>query len=217
MNASMYYQSLRPEMLDFIPRDAGRILEVGCGEGRFGKQLIDRQSAEVWGVEPNAEAAKVAATRLSNTENGFFREGISAPKKYFDCIIFNDVLEHMEDPWQALRIAKLFLRDGNATVVASIPNFRHWDNLMEVVIGKDFRYKQAGILDKTHLRFFTEKSIRDFFREAGYEITGMAGINPTASRKFKLINLLSCNAIRDMRYLQFGVVAKPASGSMPPD
>jgi 2-polyprenyl-3-methyl-5-hydroxy-6-metoxy-1,4-benzoquinol methylase len=215
MSASMYYRNVRPEMLDFVPRDAGRILEVGCGEGLFGRQLIDRQGAEVWGVEPNAEAAKVAATHLTKAENGLFGEGIAAPRNYFDCIIFNDVLEHMEDPWQALRIAERFLRDGNATVVASIPNFRHWDNLVEVVIGKDFRYKEAGILDKTHLRFFTEKSIRDFFADAGYGVVRMAGINPTASRKFKLINFLSGNAIRDMRYLQYGVVAKPAKGAKP--
>ncbi len=204
-----YYTNVRQEMLDFVPLDAARILEVGCGEGAFGRQLMQRQGAQVWGIEPNAAAEKIAATQLFKTENGFFGETIAAPRNHFDCLVFNDVLEHMENPWGALELAKSFLRDDKSVVVASIPNFRYWDNMRELLFDKDFRYADAGILDRTHLRFFTRKSIGDFLTQAGYEILSIAGINPTRSRKFKLVNLALLNSVSDMRFMQFGVVARP--------
>lgn len=209
MNQSGYFQNTREEMLAFVPKEAARILEAGCGEGRFGNSLIRRQQAEVWGIEPDAKAAAVAATQLTKVEHGYFDEKVSAPRNYFDCVIFNDVLEHIVDPWHTLELAKSFLRDGNSVVVASIPNFRYWDNLVDVVYRKEFRYADVGILDRTHLRFFTEKSIAGFFSDSGYEIVRIAGINPTASRKFRLANLISLKAIKDMEFLQFGIVARP--------
>lgn len=208
MSESKYFKNIRDEMLGFVPRDAARILEVGCGEGVFGAQLAERQGAEVWGIEPNRAAAEIAASRLFRSENGLFGADVSAPRNHFDCVIFNDVLEHMPDPWEALELAKEFLRDEKSVVVASVPNFRYWHNMIEIVFRGEFNYSDAGILDKTHLRFFTKKTIVDFFTKAGFEILGMSGINPTRSRKFKLANALLMNRIRDMEYLQFGVVAR---------
>lgn len=213
MDQPEYYKNVRQEMLDFVPRDAVRILEVGCGEGVFGQQLMQRQDAEVWGIEPNPAAAKIAATRLFKAENGFFGETAAAPRNYFDCIVFNDVLEHMENPWQAMDLARSFLRDDKSVVVASIPNFRFWPNMLDLIFQKDFRYADSGILDRTHLRFFTRKSIGDFFSQSGYEITAISGINPTLSRKFGIANLLLLNSISDMQYLQYGVVARPKSSA----
>lgn len=213
MSESKYFKNIRDEMLGFVPKEAATILEVGCGEGVFGGQLAQRQGAEVWGIEPNKAAAEIAAARLFRAENGFFGGNIAAPKRHFDCVIFNDVLEHMTDPWEALDLAKRFLRDDKSVVVASIPNFRYWHNLIEVVIRGEFNYSDVGILDRTHLRFFTRKSIVDLFTKAGFEILGMSGINPTRSRKFKLANAMLMRRISDMEFLQFGVVARPLRGT----
>jgi 2-polyprenyl-3-methyl-5-hydroxy-6-metoxy-1,4-benzoquinol methylase len=213
MDEFKYFNNIRPEMLDFVPKDVARILEVGCGEGVFGGQLAQRQGAEVWGIEPNRAAAEIAAARLFRAENGPFDENVSAPRNHFDCVIFNDVLEHMPDPWAALELSKRFLRDQKSVVVASIPNFRYWHNMVEIVIRKDFSYSNAGILDRTHLRFFTRKTIIDLFAKAGFEILGMAGINPTPSRKFKLANFILMNRISDMEYLQYGLVARRLNGT----
>jgi 2-polyprenyl-3-methyl-5-hydroxy-6-metoxy-1,4-benzoquinol methylase len=209
MSESKYFQSYRREMLEFVPTDATRILEVGCGEGAFGQQLASRQGAEVWGVEPNAAAARMASTKLHQVETRWFDETIAAPRSYFDCVVFNDVLEHMEDPWSALSFSKKLLRGEHSVVVASIPNFRYWHNLVDVVVYKNFEYGEEGILDKTHLRFFTENSIRGLFAKTGFEILEFTGINPTESKLFKTANLALLNGLRDMRFMQFGIVATP--------
>lgn len=115
----------------------------------------------------------------------------------------------MEDPWAALGFSKKLLRNGHSVVVASIPNFRYWHNVVDIVIHKNFEYGDVGILDKTHLRFFTENSINDLFAKTGFEIVEFAGVNPTESKIFKAANLLFLNGLRDMRFMQFGIVAKP--------
>ena len=80
------------------------------------------------------------------------------PDNNFDVVIFNDVLEHFENPWAVLENVKTKL-NASGVVVASIPNVAYITNLVELILKKDWRYKpEGGILDKTHLRFFTKKS-----------------------------------------------------------
>jgi ubiquinone/menaquinone biosynthesis C-methylase UbiE len=142
--------------------------------------------------------------------NDFFHEELPLPKNYFDCIIFNDVLEHMTDPWAALEFSKSLLKcQSDIYIIGSIPNFRFWGNIKEIILQKDFNYKSSGILDKLHFRFFTFKSIKRMFEECGYEIEIVKGINEEVNWKFKLLNFLLFNSINDMRFLQFAFVAKP--------
>lgn len=202
-----YYSNIRPEMLEFVPMTCRKILEVGCGEGIFSEALIRRQNAEVWGVEQNAVAADKAVRRLSRVINGEFGDPSTLPKSYFDCIIFNDVLEHMYDPWNALAFAGSLLNSPEAVVVASIPNFRYWHNLVEIVIRKEWTYKDDGTLDRTHVRFFTHNSIKALFTQAGLRIRTIRGINPTESKKLRLLDFLLRGAVSDMKFLQFAVVA----------
>ncbi len=120
-----YYSNTREEMLKFVPKSAKRILEVGCANGSFGAKFIERQNAEVWGIEPVSASAKQAESVLFKVINKLFSIDINVPKNYFDCIIFNDVIEHLIDPWEALKVSKIFLNDKpSSIVVASIPNFR---------------------------------------------------------------------------------------------
>lgn len=203
-----YFGRDRSEMMTYVPITAKKILEVGCSEGKFGHQLILRQSAEVWGIEPNPEAVEKATTRLSRVICGNFTSILDLPLSYFDCIIFNDVLEHMYDPWGALEYAKKLLASRNGVIVCSIPNFRNWDNIIEILIKKKWDYKEEGILDKTHIRFYTKDSIIKLFNSIGYKIRSIEGINPTTDWKFKLFNFLLINNICDMSFLQFAVVAE---------
>lgn len=203
-----YYNNLRSEMLEFIPQNSTKILEVGCGEGLFGELVMKKRLSEVWGVEPFNEAAKKAEKRLTKVINSYYDENILLPENYFDCIVFNDVLEHMIDPWSILKFTKRFLIKNNAFIVASIPNFRYWYNLKEIVLYKDFNYQDSGILDKTHLRFFTNSSIIGMFKKSGFDVIRIQGITSIKSREFRLINLMLFNKITDMKYMQFAVVAK---------
>lgn len=210
----VYIEYERPEMLPFIPQHASKVLDVGCALGSFGQRLKIERSVEVWGVEINEHAASTARKCLDKVLCGSFDENLDIPKHHFDCIIFNDVLEHFVDPYSALVYAKDLLNDGGK-IVASIPNVRYFDNVWKFLIDKDWQYTKNGILDRTHLRFFTQKSIIATFENLGYSIDCIEGIGglETVSRRrsiqFSLLNSIFLNQIADMRYLQFAVVASP--------
>lgn len=208
-----YSQKERHEMLRYIPQEAFIILDVGCAVGCFGQLLKAERSAEVWGVEVNEYAASIADQKLDKVICGAFGKNLNLPSQGFDCIVFNDVLEHLVDPYSALIYAKELLRDGGI-LVASIPNVRYFDNIWKLLVHKDWEYTQYGILDRTHLRFFTHKSILSTFNDLGYRVELIEGINPLEKqhlyhvKKFNFLNKILLNQIEDMRYLQFAVVAR---------
>lgn len=212
----VYAASARHEMLPFVPADAHTILDVGCSVGNFGELLKAKRGAEVWGVEADARAAEIASRKLDKVIHGPFDSDLDLPPAHFDCIVFNDVLEHMVDPYGALEYAKKFLCP-QGRVVASIPNVRYFGNMWLLTVHKSWEYVDSGILDRTHLRFFTEKSIRSMFENAGYNIESIIGINGLEVcdayflRKFRILNFLTVNKINDMQWLQFAVVGKPHS------
>ena len=203
-----YYLLERKEVLPFIPLNVKTILDIGCSGGLFGKQLIERQNAEVWGIEPNEQAFNHAKHNLTHVINDCFSDKLDLPKNYFDCVVFNDVLEHLVDPWQAIKITKQYLKVNNSFLVASIPNFRYCNNMYEIVISKKWDYKEEGILDRTHLRFFTKKSIPSLVHGTGFNSIKISGINPSKNKLFRLMNFITANQIEDMRYLQFVLTAK---------
>jgi 2-polyprenyl-3-methyl-5-hydroxy-6-metoxy-1,4-benzoquinol methylase len=210
----IYFQQERQEMLRYIPPQSHTLLEVGCGGGRFGQLLKAKRPVEVWGVELNEHAASIAAQKLDHFVCGAFTTSLSLPSRSFDCIVFNDVLEHLVDPFAALLYSKKLLRDGGV-VVASIPNVRYFENIWNLLVHKNWQYTEQGILDRTHLRFFKRRSILDTFEALGYSLECLEGINPLEktyprrARVLQLINWLLFNNIEDMRYLQFAVVARP--------
>ena len=195
-------------MLKYIPSDAKRILDVGCGEGNFGCFLKEKNASEVWGIEIVEEAGKIAKGKLDKVLIGDVNSVINdLPDNFFDCIVLNDVLEHLENPEKVLKIiAKNLTTDG--FIIASIPNVRYIWNLVELVFKKDWEYKNSGILDKTHLRFFTQKSIVRMFNNAGYEVKKIEGINPTKNEKVKIFLFLTLGFFRDTRFIQFATVAQ---------
>jgi SAM-dependent methyltransferase len=170
-------------------------------------------------VEPVKSAAIEAASKLDRVVEGMFNPDANLPTGYFDCVLFNDVLEHLLDPKSALQLARTLLRQGGV-VVASIPNIRHFQTQWRLLLHGEWVYRDSGTLDRTHLRFFTCKSIAPLFIESGYDVKQLQGINPFWSsclaessnwRYFKILNLLTFGGIEDMKYLQFAVVARPRS------
>jgi len=208
-----YYNAQRREMLAFVPRDVRRVLEVGCGEGRFGAKL-KRERAElgidlhVTGIEIDRERAAVATSQLDHViVANLDQDELDLPEEAFDCIVCNDVLEHLVTPWQVLEKLEILLKPGGH-VVASIPNVQFWGVLKGLVFEGDWRYADEGVLDVTHLRFFTRRSIKRMFEEAGFESVELTGINShVRGWKFDLLRLLSGGRLSDIQYLQFAVVA----------
>jgi 2-polyprenyl-3-methyl-5-hydroxy-6-metoxy-1,4-benzoquinol methylase len=208
-NTNYYNRSYREEMLKYIPENAVRILEVGCGEGLFMTYVKENRRSEIWGIEMNQVAAEIASKVTEKVFAGDFNLICKdLPVNYFDCIVFNDVLEHFSDPWLALSNTRQLLSE-NGVIVASIPNFRYIGNLTEIITQADFKYlEDGGILDKTHLRFFTSKSIYRFFNECGFEVVCQEGLRPCKSWKEKLFITLSFGFFKDMRYKQYANVAR---------
>jgi 2-polyprenyl-3-methyl-5-hydroxy-6-metoxy-1,4-benzoquinol methylase len=210
-----YFECPRSEMLEYVPSLCRTVLDVGCGTGSFGASLRKRAGCEVWGVESNARSIPKAEENLDKVLHGYFGPESDLPSGYFDCIVFNDVLEHMPDPASALALARALLRSGGY-VVASIPNIRHFPTVWRLVICGEWEYKEFGILDKTHLRFFTRLSIIRLFQEAGFTIQRIDGISsfnslapddPSLWRRYYLFSWLPIPGIKDMRYQQFAIVA----------
>jgi len=208
-----YYTSSRLEMLEYIPESAKRILDVGCGAGEFGKALKSRRPVEVWGVEFIQQVADEAQSKLDKVIVGSIEDSyLALPEGYFDCIVFNDVLEHLVNPWCVLDEIKACMKP-DAYVVASIPNVRYFENIKQLVIHKQWEYTDFGILDKTHLRFFTLESIKELFTSIGYTVKTIEGIKGREFPwKFRLMNKIMLNAFSDMRYLQFVCLAQLIDG-----
>lgn len=207
-----YYSGARREMLDFIPSGSSRILDVGCGQGEFARLVKSERHAEVWGVEIHREAAERAVAKIDRVLIGDIeRDDLGLPNGYFDCVIFNDILEHLRDPWMVLQKVRAILTPGGY-VVASIPNVRYFDHMKALLKHKEWRYETAGILDWTHLRFFTINSIRELFEYCGYEVVSIDGINGRKFPwKFRMLNYILKGTFEDMRYQQFACVAQRKS------
>lgn len=206
---NIYYRGARTEMMDFIPKCAKTAVDIGCAEGCFGASL-KALGMEVWGVEMNPDAAAIAKEKLDKVLIGdVFNLINDLPAGYFDCIICNDVLEHLVDPYTLLLNLKSRL-SRNGVVVCSIPNVRYYPNLIKLLIEKQWKYEDMGILDKTHLRFFTEKSIRDTFDALDYDIVKLSGINAnTFTWQLKILNFILRDQLSDTKYIHFACVAKP--------
>ncbi len=205
--APTYPWSERREIVPFLPIAAQTILDVGCGPGAFGAYLksVD-PTKSIWGVEPVALFADQARRYYDQVLVGTFPEALAHGDRRFDCIVFNDVLEHMVDPWAALRASAPFLSE-DATIVASIPNVRYVRNVFGLVVRGDWTYTDLGILDRTHLRFFTKKTMRALFQDSGFDVLATHGINSIGRDRGRWARFVPF-LLGDFSYTGFVIVAR---------
>lgn len=184
-------------------------MEFGCASGRFSALIKEKFGAETWAVEIDKTAADEAAKKLDTVINADANDSLQdIPDNYFDCIIFADILEHLIDPCSLLVSAKKKLT-SDGVILTSIPNVRYCRNLFDFAIKGNWDYQDWGTLDKTHLRFFTSKSILRMFECLGFEVLLMEGIKPTRNKTFRLVNILLFKALEDLKYFQFATVVRP--------
>lgn len=172
--SNLYYKCKRPELAHHVLPGKHRILEVGCAEGILGESLKQQGLAsEVIGIELFPDAAKVAESRLDRVICGDLelidRNETGLECESFDYIICGDVLEHLRDPWETLNWLVTLLKKGGR-LITSIPNVRHWSVVLPLLIKGKWEYKSSGILDKTHLRFFTKQSALVLVLKSGLSI-----------------------------------------------
>jgi len=162
-----YYRGERPDVLEMIPDGAMRILEIGCGAGVTSRMLKEDNGArEVVGVEYDKAAAKEASKYLDKVFCGDVEKmNLPYPDGYFDCVIYADVLEHLHDPEKLLKRHKRLLAK-NGAMVMSIPNTRHFSLVNQLMEGR-WTYEESGLLDSTHIRFFTLSEIKKMLGRCG--------------------------------------------------
>lgn len=203
-----YYSGDRREILEYVPAGVKKTLEFGCGRGDFSLLLKNQFKAEAWAVEIHKESAEIASGKLDRV---ICQDAIAAleelPEAYFDAIIFLDILEHLVDPYSLLDGCKRKL-SSHGVIIASIPNIRYYSAFKNYVFHGKWEYKQHGIMDIGHLRFFTFSSIRQMFEKMNYSINTLKGIHPSPSKSYKILNMLLLNRLWDVRYKHFIVVAQ---------
>lgn len=148
------------------------MLEIGCATGYMSEVLRDRLGCTVVGVELSPEAAALAegrAARVITADAETVDWEAALGDERFDAVVFADVLEHLRDPRAVLQRVSPFLSSTGA-VVASVPNVAHASVRLALLAG-EFRYRPTGLLDETHLRFFTRASLQDLFESAGHVVT----------------------------------------------
>jgi GT2 family glycosyltransferase/tetratricopeptide (TPR) repeat protein/SAM-dependent methyltransferase len=155
--------------VDLIPLSARKVLDIGCGAGRLGEALKARQPAEVVGLECVEEVARVARGRLDQVFAGDVEQlELPFPPGSFDVVVCGDVLEHLRNPAHLLERVRRWLRP-EGRLVASIPNTRHHSVVTGLLEG-NWTYEPAGLLDATHLRFFTRREIEKLLYRAGFAV-----------------------------------------------
>ncbi len=172
-----YHVHFNPQLLEVCRQPPKRLLDIGCAGGVLGKFVKAQCGAYVMGIEPNVAAAKAAEKNLDRVWCGKFADidlvADGVAHNSIDTVVFADVLEHLYDPWRAvLGIKKFMTPDGQ--LIISIPNTRHLNLLAQLIDGGEWKYDDRGLLDVTHIRFFTLKEITGLLAETGYLVERVA-------------------------------------------
>lgn len=179
-----YYGHSRPELVARIDGPARRVLDIGCGAGMISAAIREQCSpGEIWGVEVVPEVAEQARNNpaLDRVFCGDVSDVMSElPRGSFSHIVAGDVLEHLVDPWSVLRGLRERLEPGGQ-FICSIPNIRNFSFILELLFRRRFEYRDSGVMDRTHLRFFTRKDILIMFREAGFTDVSIGPVRPKKS------------------------------------
>ena len=164
-----------------------KVLEVGCSGGYFGA-TVRTQGHTVWGVEPDYESSQTAKKVLDFAFNGTLDDFyIQHENEKFDVIIFGDVLEHFPDPSSALEDVKAIL-NNNGAIVASVPNVSHITVRAMLLEGR-WEYNDLGLMDRTHLQFFTEQTLVELFASTGFNVEKVKQVKLSAIETAQLVGL----------------------------
>ncbi|GMG81453.1 hypothetical protein LNKW23_06660 [Paralimibaculum aggregatum] len=167
---SGYFDHARREILPHLPARCARVLDLGCGAGATLELLrAEREIAWAGGVELDPEAAaraRALADRIWESDLQRFDPGAAIPPGSLDLVLCLDVLEHLPWPWEVVERLSALLAPGGRLIL-SVPNIRNWKFIWRLLTRGDFRYREAGLLDRTHLRFFTFETAAELATSGG--------------------------------------------------
>lgn len=200
-------------MAVMIPDNCSRVLEIGCSNGTFSRHFP--LNIEYWGIDPALKHGDVVVQSKKKLFDKPIEDTvIDLPSHYFDLIVANDVLEHLQNPDEVLLRLKASMAP-QGIFIGSVPNVRYCGLLWELIVRGEWRYRDQGVLDRTHLRFFTKRSLMRMLVESGYEVTNLQGINSDLSRggvmrrvALAIIIFASLGWFKDIQYAQIAFSVK---------
>ena len=200
-----YYGFVRREIQPLLPPGGGHVLEVGCGQGATLAWLREAGfAARTTGIELDPDAAAVARGHVDHLIEGDAEAAIaSLAAESVDLALCLDVLEHLVDPWRAMARLARALRPGGRVIV-SVPNIRHYSVTLPLLWSGRWQYEEAGILDRTHLRFFSRAGAQGLLTQAGLAPAGHVDTGLEVRRRKELWKpLLARTPWRDLAVFQF--------------
>jgi 2-polyprenyl-3-methyl-5-hydroxy-6-metoxy-1,4-benzoquinol methylase len=209
--ADVYYNRDRPSIQALVKKGPNRILDLGCGSGAVGKRLLEQgKASELVGCELFEDAAAEAARSYHKVFTGDI-EVLDLPyENYFDYVICGDILEHLKDPYSVVRRINGWLKqDGQ--FICSVPNVRYWPVLANLIFRGAWEYQAAGVMDRTHLRFFTRRSSFAMLHDAGFEVIQNRML--IFGRKYQLLNRVTFGLFDEFLGSQTVTLAKKQLGA----
>ena len=203
-----YFSNARADFVDRLPRDpSAQILEVGCGTGATGAlALSEGRCGRYVGIELFETAAAQAREELSEVVTGNVETlSFDWQPATFDAVIFSEVLEHLVEPGEVLKKLARFVRPGGL-LLASSPNISHWRVIRELLMGR-FLLTDQGVLDRTHLRWFTPESYAELAERAGFEVEEIGPVT-TFSPRTELLSRLTGGRFNHLFMTQIALIAK---------
>lgn len=176
---SDYSAMIRHDVISLINEEKNKdikVLEIGCACGASLLNIKNEYpNSEIYGIEINKDSAKIASCFADIRDENIENSNLTYDEGFFDYIILADVLEHLYEPEMVLRNLKKYLKD-DGYILASIPNVMHYSVIRDLLNG-NWTYQDAGILDRTHVRFFTKNEILKMFSNIGCKELGINSIN----------------------------------------
>jgi SAM-dependent methyltransferase len=203
-----YFTFARQDLLGMLPQGGGlRILEIGAGDGST------LRAAKALGIASYVAGADLTPPAAGTPELDLFLQGnvetldFGLPEESFDVVLCADVLEHLVDPWRMVSRLAALLRPGGV-LLSSIPNARNHRMLRRIALGGDFGYEDAGLLDRSHLRFFCRRNIRELFEGAGLVVEAMEENMGGYGLRHRALDALTFGRLHDFFVFQYRTRAR---------
>jgi 2-polyprenyl-3-methyl-5-hydroxy-6-metoxy-1,4-benzoquinol methylase len=205
----VYFESVRKDILPLLPQKMNRILEVGCGSGNTLNYIKNNCQCDwVCGVEFFHDAAESASSKVDLLIEGDIEKlYLPIDPETLDVILCLDVLEHLVDPWEVIsKLSKLLKPDG--IIIASIPNIRNFHVVLPLIFGGKWEYTDEGLLDRTHLRFFTKKTALNLLESSGLKVDKIKETGFEKGSKTRVANLITFSLFKPFFTTQYLLRAK---------
>lgn len=209
MNETVEYYSLaRKEVFHLIKGQPKAILECGCAFGELGKHIKKSWDCTITGLELNPKAGEY----LEKVYDKFYITDleafdVAALNAQFDCIIYADILEHLRDPKKILKKHLESLQKGGQVII-SIPNIRNLKIIADLLVKGEWTYGDSGILDSTHYKFFTLKTLKQMLQECGLEVEIVSNNKDEFTGLKKMVSLIPYLIVPELKVCQWLIRAR---------